>query len=298
MQPSTAAEKRTIPTSTEALHSEAVQRVILAVRAQLDQPFSLQSLSAMAHSSRFHFNRTFRRVTGIPPFQFLYALRLELAKQLLLTTDASVVDICYEVGYNSLGTFTRRFTDLIGLSPTRLRSMAQMPLDRMLRNVERQPKYDPGECLTGQLAATPDFNGLIFVGLFETPIPQSKPVACTIVSHTGPYSIRHVPEGEFHLFALGLPWSTDLNAYFHYASALRGGGQRVSVSAGMVRGRTEVKLRAPAVTDPPILLTVPWLLRRFGTDAAAKSTDSPEIVKVAAAYLVGARRPESVKPVL
>jgi AraC family transcriptional regulator len=276
MQASLAAEQHSVSANTQAWHNEAVQRVILGMRAHLDQPFSLQSLAMMANASPFHFNRTFRRITGIPPFQFLYALRLETAKRLILTTDASVIDVCYDVGYNSLGTFTRRFTELVGLPPTRLRSMARTPLERMLRPADSPSDGARGRHLTGHVFATPEFHGLIFVGLFETPIPQGKPVACTIVSQTGPYVVREVPEGKFYLFALAIPLSADRNAYFQYSSALRGGGQHVSVSAGTVVGETEIRLRPAAVTDPPILLVLPWLMRRLETIAARTASPSEE----------------------
>jgi AraC family transcriptional regulator len=262
MQMSSATAIQRVSISTAASHQEAVKRVILAMRACLDQRFTLHSLASIANSSPFHFNRVFRRVTGIPPLRFLYALRLEFAKQLLLTTDASVIDVCYEVGYNSLGTFTRRFTDLLGVSPTRLRSMAQMPLDRIVREGHPSTEPAPVEALTGQIAVAPGFEGLIVIGLFRTPIPEGKPAACTVVRRAGPYDIQGVPDGRYHLFGLGLPWVTDRNAYFDYSTALRGGGQEVSIKAGKAVGCTDVRLRPPAVTDPPILLAVPWLMRQ------------------------------------
>ena len=64
----------------EARH-RVVERVILKMREQLDEPFSLQEMAKIAYLSPFHFNRVFRQITGIPPTQFLYALRLEAAKQ-------------------------------------------------------------------------------------------------------------------------------------------------------------------------------------------------------------------------
>src|SRR5690242_12380215 len=99
--------------STVAAHHEAVERVIRMMRDHLDEPLTLQEMSKIAYISPCHFNRTFRQITGIPPNQFFYALRLETAKRLLLTTDTSVTDVCFDVGYNSLGTFIRRFTGLV-----------------------------------------------------------------------------------------------------------------------------------------------------------------------------------------
>ncbi|MFD0592037.1 helix-turn-helix domain-containing protein [Catellatospora coxensis] len=68
--------------------------------------------------SKFHFSRMFQRVTGLSPGRFLSALRLQQAKQLLVTTSFNVSDISLRVGYTSVGTFSTRFTRSVGLSPT------------------------------------------------------------------------------------------------------------------------------------------------------------------------------------
>ena len=113
--------------STMRSHHESVDRVITAMRSRIDEPLSLQSMARIGFASRFHFNRTFRQITGIPPSQFLYALRLDAARRLLTETQRKIIDICYDVGYNSVGTFTRRFTDALGVSPSTFRELTQSP---------------------------------------------------------------------------------------------------------------------------------------------------------------------------
>jgi transcriptional regulator GlxA family with amidase domain len=113
-----------MPPATAIAHCAAVKRVINVMHERLDEPFTLNDMSKIAYVSPYHFNRMFHQITGIPPCQFLYALRLETAKRLLLTTGVSVTDVCFDVGYNSLGTFIRRFTGLVGISPSRFRSFA------------------------------------------------------------------------------------------------------------------------------------------------------------------------------
>src|ERR1700760_4201675 len=100
---------------TIASRGRPAERVILSMRECLDEPISLSDMADIACLSPYHFNRVFHQVTGLPPTKFLYALRLSTAKRLLLTTSLSVTDVCFEVGYNSLGTFTTRFTQLVGL---------------------------------------------------------------------------------------------------------------------------------------------------------------------------------------
>src|ERR1043165_1350755 len=111
--------------ATVGAHHEAVERVIRTMHERLHEPLTLQEMSRIAYISPYHFNRIFRQITGIPPNQFLYALRLETAKRLLLTTDTNVTDVCFDVGYTSLGTFIRRFTGLVGVSPNRFRVLGR-----------------------------------------------------------------------------------------------------------------------------------------------------------------------------
>src|SRR6476646_7061234 len=85
--------------STPEEHYRAVERVILALNGQLSEPWSLQAMAEVAQFSPCYFNRIFRRVTSIPPGKFLAALRMASAKDLLLSTDLSVTDACFEVGY-------------------------------------------------------------------------------------------------------------------------------------------------------------------------------------------------------
>ena len=99
-------ERASSQTGTAPLHGLAVERVLATMRERLDEDLTLHDMADVAHLSPYHFTRVFRHVTGIPPCEFLTALRLQEAKRLLLTTGLSVTDVCFEVGYSSLGTFT------------------------------------------------------------------------------------------------------------------------------------------------------------------------------------------------
>jgi AraC family transcriptional regulator len=253
--------------STVRSHYESVERVITAMRDQIDQPLSLGSMAKIALASPYHFNRTFRQVTGVPPSQFLYALRLERARRLLTHTRRKVIDICYDVGYNSVGTFTRRFRDLMGVSPTTFRELARSRMkssSHISHSVARRNgKTGAAPCVTGRITAPSRFQGLIFVGLFDTPIPQGKPLACAMPTEGGVYSIEDATEGEFYLFGLGLEYPIHAPDCFHYERALRGGGQPIKISREGVHGSTYLQLRPPSPFDPPILLVLPLLMEKF-----------------------------------
>lgn len=112
-------------------HRCVVERVVSVMRQRLNRNFSLAEMATVAGVSPFHFSRIFRQVTGVSPGRFHAALRLEAAERLLVTTRLSVTEICFEVGYSSLGTFVRRFTDEKGLSPRQLRRSAGSATDAL-----------------------------------------------------------------------------------------------------------------------------------------------------------------------
>jgi AraC-like DNA-binding protein len=225
-------------------------------------------MAQVAYLSPFHFNRVFRQITGIPPTQFLYALRLEAAKRLLLTTHLRVTDVCFTVGYNSLGTFSTRFTQLVGLSPHHLRQLTEgsTMLTTAAIDESRQPVPAPasaGACVEGRIKAPQPHPGAVFVGLFRTRIPQGRPVAGTLLTRPGAYRVGPLPDGRYHLFAAALPVATEPLTYLlpNTASLLVGTGQgSLVVKGGQVSGQTDVKLRRVCLTDPPILIALPALL--------------------------------------
>ncbi len=85
-------------------------------------PLDVDDLANAAGLSRAHFSREFRRAFGESPHAYLLTRRLERAAALLRTSDRSVVEICFAVGLQSLGSFTSSFTRTYGISPTAYRA--------------------------------------------------------------------------------------------------------------------------------------------------------------------------------
>ncbi len=247
---------------TADLHARAVHRGISAIRGRLAESISLKDMASVAYMSRFHFNRIFREITGLPPRRFLSALRVESATRMLLDTDHRVTDICLDVGYNSLGTFIRRFSEALGVSPMRLRSIGQSSGQGLLQQADTsQSQGRPERCVEGRILAPASFSGPIFIGLFATRIPEGAPLACTLRYSSGEFRIAPTPRGKHYLFALGLPWPQRISDFFSYESALRGGGELVSVDGDKTECG-EICLRAAIPTDPPILINLPFLLEK------------------------------------
>ncbi len=247
---------------TVTVYRQAVARTIRSMADHLDDDFSLEDMAKIGFMSPYHFNRVFRQVTGVPPVRFLGARRLEAAKRLLLTTSMRVTDICFEVGYNSLGTFTRRFTDLVGVPPNRFRAMADREIESTVGSFAGSTADNPSD-LEGQISAPDQFAGLIFVGLFKTAIPQGQPLASAVLPCAGRYRIQSPGDGHFFAFALGLVRSRDPKSYLLYDKALRAGnptGVRM-VAGELKQGSLDLELRPAEPFDPPILMTFPWLAR-------------------------------------
>ena len=81
------------------------------------EPLNVPALAAIANVSEAHFIRTFRATFGETPHRYLQRRRVERAMFLLRATDRSVTDVCLDVGFNSLGTFSRSFQEIVGESP-------------------------------------------------------------------------------------------------------------------------------------------------------------------------------------
>jgi AraC-like DNA-binding protein len=99
------------------------------VDRRYDEPLDLRVLAQEAHVSPRHFSRSFRRVFGETPYQYLLSRRLERARHLLRTTEMPVAEICLEVGFTSVGSFTTTFKRHVGVSPTTFRKAYGGPSD-------------------------------------------------------------------------------------------------------------------------------------------------------------------------
>src|ERR1700681_3214845 len=105
--------------------TEEANRRLLRARDAMDrtyaQPLDIPSLARIACVSKAHFIRAFRATFGETPHRYLQRRRVERALSLLRCTDRSITDICFDVGFASLGTFSKTFHLIVGESPTAYR---------------------------------------------------------------------------------------------------------------------------------------------------------------------------------
>lgn len=96
------------------------------VRDRIDRdyalPLDVEALARDAHMSAGHLSRQFRQAFGEPPYRYLLTRRIERAMAMLRRGDLSVTEVCFTVGFTSLGTFSTRFTETVGISPRAYRA--------------------------------------------------------------------------------------------------------------------------------------------------------------------------------
>jgi AraC-like DNA-binding protein len=91
------------------------------------QPLDVAALARQAHVSSAHFSRRFKEAFGESPHQYVLSRRVERAQELLRNTDLSVTEICFEVGFQSLGSFSSAFHRVAGMTPTAYRAAIAVP---------------------------------------------------------------------------------------------------------------------------------------------------------------------------
>jgi AraC-like DNA-binding protein len=127
--------------STEEQHLRDLAR-LRRVRDRIDReyarPLDVEALARNAHMSAGHLSRQFKTAYGESPYSYLMTRRIERAMALLRRGDLSVTEVCFAVGCSSLGTFSTRFTELVGVSPSTYRDQTAHMVAGLPSCVEKQ----------------------------------------------------------------------------------------------------------------------------------------------------------------
>jgi AraC-like DNA-binding protein len=245
---------------------DVVAQVLSMVRNRLAEQLTVGDLAQMAMYSKFHFARRFRRATGLSPGRFLAAMRLDEAKRLLVTTSLSVADISHQVGYNSVGTFTSRFTATVGVPPTVFRRLRGRVPSLLLDNPS--PKEDARDegtraVVTGTVTLPEERTGEAptFVGLFRSPAAEGWPAKWALLHCPGTWSFQRVPERKWYVIAVSLapaPPGVAPPAADGCVTAVGIQGP-IEVRVDSLVTNVDIRLRPVRPTDPPILLALSGL---------------------------------------
>ncbi|MDQ1743427.1 MAG: AraC family transcriptional regulator [Pseudonocardiales bacterium] len=232
----------------------------------LDEQITLDNMASAALFSRFYFSRVFHGVTGTSPGRFLTAVRMAQSKIILATTDYSVSEVAASVGYDSLGTFTTKFSKSVGISPAVFRKYSRNP-DCWEQDGFRQARPS-GPAGTGRLVGTLELaqalppeslaNCRTYVVAFKSATTEGLPYACEIIDGLAGWRMLDLPDGEWFIRAITVATGTADHIPPRRAPLLVGGITRVRISGGASVPVT-VPMHEPAITDLPILILIPEL---------------------------------------
>ena len=119
-------------------HLAVLRRVRDRIDREYAQPLDVEALARGAHMSAGHLSREFKLAYGESPYGYVMTRRIERAMALLRRGDLSVTEVCFEVGCSSLGTFSTRFTELVGMPPSAYRRQMAVPKPEMPSCVSKQ----------------------------------------------------------------------------------------------------------------------------------------------------------------
>jgi AraC-like DNA-binding protein len=246
---------------TEADHRDRIQRVLSQVRNEPERTLSLGDIAEIAALSPFHVIRVFREITGYTPAAIQTALRIQEAKRLLVAEGASVTDACFAVGFNSLGSFSQRFTALAGANPSEYRN-AVARADAMaddLSRLERKPlmRMHERHTVSGRVIADADRAAFYFVGLFPPGPPRGRPLRGDVLDAPGNFVIRHVQDGEYAIYCAAVAHPQhSVDWVMPDTEWQTGGGLSVRMVCGIPVHSLEIVLRERNPVMAPLVTTV------------------------------------------
>lgn len=247
-----------------------IDEAIAYIHRHIDEPLPLSRLAGHAAYSTYHFTRIFKEKIGLSPLHYVSALRLQKAKDLLLRTNLSIRDIGLEIGQQSLGTFTTRFTERVGVTPSEFRNSAQRA-DSFLRSLQmlddwrsHLPDSYPNAQIEGTVRAERPFEGVVLIGLFAKPIPEGRPLYGTLISSLGDFCLPNVRPGTYYLMATSVSWGMPAADFMLPHTTLRTRSKEpIVVKPYSSVPHQHVRLFPPRLDDPPILISIPLLMKTF-----------------------------------
>ncbi len=236
------------------------------IAAHVGERIGLADVADHVSYSPFHLARSFERHVGVPPGQFLAARRFQRAKELLLATDERIIDICFAVGFTSVGTFTSRFTAAVGVSPLEFRRLPDTLADAPPRPVHVPGVASHGGVVTGSVHLSAAASALlgdpasIYVGLFSHRAARGLPVSGSLLGDTRDFLLTAVPPGTYWVLSAALPAKADIPAQLIPATGVGGASPRpVRVTAEAPRHRRDVHLDVGTDWSAPVLVALPPL---------------------------------------
>ena len=226
------------------------------LRTRFRERVTIGDLSTHLAYSPSHLTRVFTSVVGTSPMDYLAAWRLHEAKHLLISHRLGVAETCHEVGYSSVGTFSRRFLRDVGTPPGSLRRIADRIAERTLPAVSLlvpaagriRIRLDIPEEMRRTLGPAP----YQWVGTFPRPVPSGLPTSGTLRRHVDEVELPLAP-GSPWLLATVFPDGASVHEQLAPTNPLVA---RLRVPAEPVPGTVTLPVRAALPWDPAVLVAL------------------------------------------
>lgn len=251
-------------TATSAHGTRVADRVGGLIAAHLTELDGVDAVAEAVGYSPFHLMRLFQRETGAGLGATITARRFELAKDLLLA-GATVTEACHESGFNSLGTFSRRFRSEVGVSPSAFAGL-RGPVEDWLAGpgAATTPAPPPGPTVQVIVEVA---EGLgddldVYVGFYPGGVASAAPVSGNRRRGSGAVLLGRPPDGTYRLLASAVP-ATDAAAMLAPPRFLAG---RAPAPVQFTRGAAHSPLHVPVgpapLWVPPVVTALPVVAMR------------------------------------
>ncbi|MFD5069229.1 helix-turn-helix domain-containing protein [Streptomyces sp. NPDC058369] len=245
---------------------QVVERAVRIIRERYAEPLSLDEVARAVLMSKFHLLRVFDQFTGVTPGRFLGAVRMGEAKRLLRLSDLGVATISAEVGYSSTGTFTRRFSESVGVTPTRYRELSR-GRGALAVGPPGVRRGRVGRCrVRGVVRAAAEPDSPVCIGAFDGPILQGQPFGWTTTDRLGSFCLPLLPQGVCHVHAAMRAAAGTPGRPVVFTAVL--GPLRLDPFADC---EVELVLRPRTWSQPPILFAIPGIEVPAQTESPAPS---------------------------
>jgi AraC-like DNA-binding protein len=247
----------------DVVRAQAVAKVVGEMKKLTNSCVLLDEWAEFVSLNKYELIAAFKRLTGIPPIAFHNAEKLEIAKRLLVFEQISVTEVCFELGFQSVGSFVSKFTNCVGVSPGGYaRVMGETGFASILvgalQKSKRARNSGSGIRIRFELPVSQRALSLI-AAVFPRPFPSGYPTEWRFV----PPFCRVTTIGDGltgYCLAASFPVLPRLAELVNFRPALIG-RQALDITDIDVR----IELRTPTIFDPPITLAVPALFSRYAS---------------------------------
>lgn len=251
--------------------NDIIKDILTYMNSHLKDDLTIHDIATHFGYSKYHFSREFKHITGFSAVDYLSSIKVEYAKKAFLEHNYSVTESGFDAGYTSLGTFSTTFAKKTGLSPREYKNQVESlyGLTKLYETASSDSIQYHAQKTEGIMPSQLSVNvhyldqftpGITFVGLFNHPIPNHKPIVGTALTHQSTCLFTAIPDGTYYLLACSIEKTLNPLRYFVLSDCHRGRAETAIELPEHSNNQMDIYLREPLPEDPPILINLPKLL--------------------------------------